>query len=141
MKESVWGYLVIVVGIVLIFIIFFFQNVTNTDEQNMSLLKEVTEASMNDAIDWETYKSTGKPKLSEAAFVESFIRRFSENAQLTSTYKIEFYKIQLEPPLVNIRVTSSETGNSFIGNGEYKITNTINAILETDPSRIVTTVE
>ena len=52
MKESLWGYMVIAIGIILIFLIFFLQNVTNVDEHNMSLLKETTEASMNDAIDW-----------------------------------------------------------------------------------------
>ena len=141
MKESMWGYLVIVIGIVLIFIIFFFQNVTNTDEQNMSLLKEVTEASMNDAIDWDSYKTNGAVKINEAAFVESFIRRFAENAQLTTSYKIEFYKIQVEPPLINIKVTSTETASTLIYNGDHTITNTINAILETDPNKIVTIVE
>ena len=141
MKESMWGYMVIVIGVVIIFVIFFFQNVTNTDEHNMSLLKEVTEASMNDAIDWDSYKSSGSVKINEAAFVESFIRRFSENAQLSSTYKIEFYKIQTEPPLVNIRVLSSDSENVFGYNGEYTLTNTINAILETDTTRPVANVE
>ena len=46
MKESLWGYMVIAIGIILIFLIFFLQNVTNVDEHNMSLLKETTEASM-----------------------------------------------------------------------------------------------
>ena len=141
MKESVWGYLVIVVGIVLIFIIFFFQNVTNTDEHNMTLLKEVTEASMTEAVEWDLYKESGRVKINEAAFVECFLRRFSENAQLTSTYKIEFYKIQPEPPLVNIRVLSSEATDSVGYQGEYTLTNTINAILETDPTKPVTNIE
>ena len=135
MKESVWGYAVIVIGIIMIFIIFFFQNVTNIDEHNMSLLKEVTEASMNDAIDWESYKDSGKVKITEEIFIENFIRRFAENAQLSSTYKIEFYKIQEEPPLVNIRVLNTESTASIGGKSDYKIVNEINAILETDPSK------
>ncbi len=141
MKESMWGYMMIVVGIVLIFVIFFFQNVTNTDEHNMSLLKEVTESSMNDAIDWNSYKVLGTVKINEGIFIESFIRRFAENAQLSSTYKIEFYKIQEEPPLVNIRVLSSESTGFIGGNTNYTLTNTINAILETDTSKVVTTIE
>ena len=39
MKETLWGYMVIAIGIILIFLIFFLQNVTNVDEHNMSLLK------------------------------------------------------------------------------------------------------
>jgi len=132
MKESVWGYMVIVIGVVMIFLIFFMQNITNTDEHNMSLLKEVTESSMNDAIDWSSYKESGAVKISKEVFIETFIRRFAENAQLSSTYKIEFYKINEEPPLVNIRVLSRETGNVNGKEESYTLTNTINAILETD---------
>ncbi len=137
MKESMWGYLVIVIGIVMIFVIFFFQNVTNVDEHNMSLLKEVTEAAMTDAVDWNAYKANGTVRIIEEAFLESFIRRFAESAQLTSTYKIEFYKIQEMPPLVNIRVLSSEATNSLGVDGEFTLTNTINAILETDTKVVV----
>lgn len=137
MKESIWGYMVIVIGIVMIFLIFFIQNITNTDEHNMSLLKEVTESSMNDAIDWDTYKETGAVRISKEAFIETFIRRFAENAQLSSTYRIEFYKINEEPPLVNIRVLSKETADIYGDQESFTLTNTINAILETDTSVVV----
>lgn len=134
MKESLWGYLVIVIGIVMIFIILFLQNVSNTDEHNMSLLKETSEASMTDAIDWENYKESGVVKINKGAFIESFIRRFSENAMLSSTYKIEFYKVQEEPPLVNIRVLSSESTTATGEEIKFTLTNTINALLEVDTS-------
>lgn len=132
MKESVWGYMVIVVGIVMIFLIFFVQNITNTDEHNMTLLKEVTKSSMNDAVDWEAYKESGTVRITKEVFIETFLRRFAENAQLSSTYKIEFYKINEEPPLVNIRVLSKETSNIYGKEENYTLMNTINAILETD---------
>ena len=135
MKESVWGYFVIVIGIVIIFLVFFFQNVTNTDEHNMALLKSITESSMNDSIDWDIYKEDGNLKISEEVFIESFIRRFAEDAQLSSTYKIEFYKIQEEPPLVNIKIYTSASSNVTGENVNFKLTNTLNAILETDPNR------
>ena len=132
MKESVWGYMVIVVGIVMIFLIFFVQNITNTDEHNMTLLKEVTKSSMNDAVDWEAYKESGTVRITKEVFIETFLRRFAENAQLSSTYKIEFSKINEEPPLVNIRVLSKETSNIYGKEENYTLMNTINAILETD---------
>ncbi len=137
MKESVWGYMVIVIGIVMIFLIFFIQNITNTDEHNMSLLKEITESSMTDAIDWDEYKTNGKVRISQEVFIETFIRKFAENAQLSSTYKIEFYKINEEPPLVNIRVLSTETSNIYGDEENYTLTNTINAILETDTTKVI----
>ena len=41
MKESFWGILVVGIGIVSVAFIFFFQNATNTDEQNYNLLKGI----------------------------------------------------------------------------------------------------
>lgn len=134
MKESLWRYMVIAIGIILIFLIFFLQNVTNVDEHNMSLLKETTEASMNDAIDWDAYNNSGTVRIKQSEFIESFVRRFAENAMLSASYKIEFYKVQEEPPLVNIRVLSNETTGITGSTTNYTITNTINAVLETDTS-------
>ena len=94
---------------------------------------------MTDAIDWTSYEDSGSLKINEAAFIESFIRRFAENAQLTSNYKIEIYNIQSEPPLVNIRILSNEAMNSLGSAGDYTLTNTINAILEIDPTKPITT--
>ena len=74
-------------------------------------------------------------------FVESFIRRFSESAQLSSVYRIEIYNVQEEPPLVNIRVLSTESTNYIIGSNDFTVTNTINAILETDTKRAVAEIE
>ena len=59
MKESFWGVLVVMLGVVAIAFIIFFQNATNTDEQNYILLKEITEAAMYDAVDYASYRSTG----------------------------------------------------------------------------------
>ena len=87
---------------------------------------------MNDAVDWEAYKESGTVRITKEVFIETFLRRFAENAQLSSTYKIEFYKINEEPPLVNIRVLSKETSNIYGKEENYTLMNTINAILETD---------
>ena len=51
MKESIWGWAIVVIGIVSIFFVYFFQNITNTDEHNYNLLKDITEAAMIDAVD------------------------------------------------------------------------------------------
>ena len=51
MKESFWGVFIISMGLIGIAFVFLFQNITNTDEHNMQLLKETTEAAMYDAID------------------------------------------------------------------------------------------
>ena len=126
MKESFWGYAFITLGILAIGIIWFFANVTRTDQHNYNLLKEVTEASMRDA--YGNYN--GVYKMDENAFVEIFLRRFAENADLSNTYKIEIFDINEDPPKVSIRVSSTNSTNSTGEIINFKITNNIDAILE-----------
>ena len=131
MKESIWGYAFIVLGIIAIVVIWFFTNTTNTDQHNYNLLKETVEAAMFDAIDLATYRQTGEIKMEEEKFVENFIRRFAENANQNNTYKIEIFDVNEVPPKVSIRVSSTNKTNV---NGEYfefDLVNNIDAILET----------
>ena len=57
MREAVWGYAIIVLGILAIGIIWFFADSTRTDQHNYNLLKETVEAAMFDAIDLAAYRS------------------------------------------------------------------------------------
>ena len=52
MKESLWGYWIIILGIFILTVMMLFNNYTTTNEQDYILIKEVTEASMADSIDW-----------------------------------------------------------------------------------------
>lgn len=131
MKESFWGYLIIVIGIVAILVIFFFQNVTNADEQNYILLKKTTEAAMYDAIDMETYVNDGVVRINREKFVENFVRRFAQNVKLTNTYQIDIYDVVETPPKVSIRVRSNESTSATGEIIEFGIDNRIDAILET----------
>ena len=137
MKESIWGYAAIVLGIVAIVIIWFFANVTRTDQHNYNLLREVTEAAMFDSLDLGCYRNPecGLIKINEEKFVENFIRRFAENADLSNTYKIEIYDVNETPPKVSLRVSSiKDTTFSTSGDSEvvtFDIINNIDAILET----------
>lgn len=130
MRESFWGVFIIVTGVVLVGLIYFFQNVTNTDEHNYTLLKETTENAMVDAFDVAEYRATGIIRINREKFVENFIRRFSENAQLSNTYVIEFYDIVEEPPKVSLQVKSKQGGIVQNENVEFDITNRLDAILE-----------
>ncbi len=131
MKESFWGILVVGVGILMIFFIYLFQSLTNTEEHNYTLLKETTEAAMYDAFDLPTYHTTGEIRIDAEKFIENFYRRFAENANLSRTYKIDIVDINEEPPKVSVRVSSSL--NSRITNEiiSFELTNTLDAILET----------
>ena len=135
MSESFWGAFIVSVGVIIIALIFFMQRVVNNGEQLYDLLKETTEASMMDAFDYEAYyQDTGSdPKIvriNREAFVESFIRRFSENASLSNTYVIEFYDINEYPPKVSIKVKTKTGGAVVNENMEFDLTEKIDAILE-----------
>ena len=131
MKESFWGVLVVILGVISIAFIYFFQTYTNTDEQNYLLLKEITEAAMYDAVDLAAYRSAGTVRIDREKFVENFIRRFSESATLSRTYNIKIYDINEMPPKVSLQVSSTESGNVTGGEIlEFDITNRIDAILE-----------
>lgn len=131
MKESFWGILVIGIGIVSVAFIFFFQNATNTDEQNYNLLKEVTEAAMYDAVDIAAYKSTGAVRIDTEKFVENFMRRFAESVTLGNLYVIDIYDINETPPKVTLKVSTKLDSNVTGELIEFDITNRIDAILET----------
>ncbi len=130
MKESFWGIFVVFLGIASIFFIVLFQNLTNTDEHNSQLLKEVTEASMWDAFDYATYRTTGEIRIDREKFVENFIRRYAESASRSRQYTIKFYDINEKPPKVSLSVQSGVVGVG--GNTEmtFDLQNRIDAILE-----------
>lgn len=133
MRESFWSVFIVTMGITLITVVYLFQNVTNTNEHNYHLLKETTEAAMLDALDLARYRKDGVIAITEEKFVENFIRRFAENATLSRKYHINIYKVQEEPPLVSLEVTSTETSNMKNEQDkiiEFNIKNRINAILE-----------
>jgi len=130
-KESFWAVFIITVGIIAIAFIFFFQNITNTDEHNMNLLKETTEAAMVDAFDLAAYRTDGTIRIDREKFVENFVRRFAENASLARTYVIEIYDVNEEPPKVSLKVSSTEQGNVTSEVVNFDIQNRIDAILET----------
>lgn len=130
MKESIWGWAIVVIGIVSIFFVYFFQNITNTDEHNYNLLKDVTESAMMDAVDKAAYNE-GIVFMDREKFVENFIRRFSESATLSRTYVIKIYDVNESPPKVSLEVSSVESGNVTGGEIlEFDITNRLDAILE-----------
>lgn len=131
MKESIWGYAIIALGILAIGIIWFFANSTKTDQHNYNLLKETVEASMLDAVDLAEYRNDGSIVIDEEKFVENFIRRFAENAELSNTYVIEIFDISTEPPKVSLRVSSTNKTTATGELIEFDIVNNIDAILET----------
>ncbi len=135
MKESFWGYWLIMLGVFVIVIMMLVSNVTTKNTQDYYLVKEVTEAAMVDAVNYGYYREYGEVKIDREKFVESFLRRFAENVSF-NTYKIDFYDIYEAPPKVSVKVTSKT--NSFAVNGDatsFDIVNKIDGILELNASK------
>lgn len=132
MKETMWAWFVVVVGIVCLTAVFLFQRIVNTSEHNYYILKEVTEASMWDSIDLGYYRKTdGDIKIIKEKFVESFIRRFAQSANLSRKYLIEVYDVNEVPPKVSIKVSSMESGAVINDVYNFDIVNKLDAIFET----------
>ena len=131
MKEVYWGYWLILLGVLITIIMMLISNVTTSNTQDYYLIKEVTEAAMFDAVDLATYRRDGTLKINQEKFVESFVRRFSENVALTKTYTLEFSDIIEQPPKVSVRVSSGS--NRFVIAGEaagFDVVNKLDAILQ-----------
>lgn len=135
MHESFWGTFIISVGLIIIALLFFMQKFTNTSEANYTLLKETTEAAMRDSFDLDAYINSDNNnkiiRINREAFIESFVRRFSQNATLSNTYVIEIYDVNEYPPKVSIRLKTKEGGVVLDKDYEFDVVNQIDAILET----------
>lgn len=131
MKESYWGYWLIVLGAFVVVVLLLVQSFTSTNTQDYYMVKTITEAAMEDAIDYSYYRTYGEAKINKEKFEESFIRRFAEEASLTTTYTITFSDIYEAPPKVSVKVSSKAGGFSVTGsNDDIDIVNKIDAILE-----------
>lgn len=157
MQSSVWGYLFLVLGLLGIVLINLFGNITVSNEDMYYILKEVTEASMIDAIDYQAYRMgvgydgvteitdpdsmhcisgiPGTVRIVKEKFVESFLRRFAESATNNRDYKISFDDIDECPPKVTVTITAREKYNWL--SKVLKKNNSIN--YETDSAEIVNT--
>ena len=163
MKVSVWGYLFLVLGLVGIVLINVFGEVTISNEQNYYSLKEITKAAMMDSIDKTAYVSgvgydgvtqysdpesmhctSGVPgtiRIIKERFIEQFMIKFANEADLSRDYEIVFKDIDECPPKVTVTIKSTQTFSfiqKFLGVkqedrvGDAEIVNTLSGVLETD---------
>lgn len=131
MKESLWGYWLIVLGIFILSVMLLLQNYTTTNEQDVYLIKEITDAAMGDSLDLAHYRKYGEIRIIKEKFVENFIRRFSETININKNYKISFYDIYEAPPKVSVKVATT-TGSVTVSDttDTYAVVNKLDAILE-----------
>lgn len=131
MKESYWGYWLILLGVFVAAVMLLIQSTTTGNTQDYLMVKEVTQASMIDAVDFAYYRVYGEVKMNKEKFVENFIRRFAENVNITANYNVEFFDLYEVPPKVTVRVsTSSNAINVANSRQSFDVVNDISAILE-----------
>lgn len=132
MKESFWGIFIVTLGIIGISVINVFQTINTTGSHDYYLLKEVTEASMMDAVDLGYYRRHGEIKIIREKFIENFLRRFSESFGRTGNREVVFYDINELPPKVSIGLdVGIDTQIYDFEEVDFNIANNINGILET----------
>lgn len=137
MKESLWGYWLILLGIGVSAVMILLSNMTTSNQQDYYLLKEIADASMIDALDWSYYREYGEVKMNTQVFVEVFIRRFAESVSKNNSYKVDFYSVYQNPPSASIRVTTKSGDFNVQGTaGNFDIINSYDVILEADPKMV-----
>ena len=131
MKESIWGWWFIVLGLIIIAVVILITDMTITSEQDYYMLKEISEASMIESVDYAYYRKYGELRINSEKFMENFIRRFSEVITINKTTEINFYDIYESPPKVTVEV-STRFSQIIINykSTTFDITNRLDAILE-----------
>lgn len=131
MKDSYWGYWLIVLGIAIVVVMLLINNITTTSSEDYYLVKEIAQAAMVDAVDYAYYRQYSELRIHKEKFVESFVRRFAESVSLSNTYDIEFYDIYEAPPKISVRVSSSSNTYNIFGDAtNMDIVEKVDAILE-----------
>lgn len=135
MKNAFWAYWLILLGIVIVVIMMLVQNDTTSSTQDYYLIKEITEASMIDAVDYSYYRKYGELKINKEKFYESFFRRFAETASLNTTYTVSFYGVYEAPPKASVEIKSKTNTFTVVGDStSFDMVERIDTILEGKPA-------
>lgn len=121
---------IIILALMSLLLINVINNYETGGELDYYLVKETTEAAMQDAIDVEYYRQNLLIRIDKEKFVENFLRRFADSVDITRGYDIKFYDINEVPPKVSVKV-DSYTVLSF-DNQVPNISTSYDAIIETD---------
>ena len=110
MKESYWGYWLVLLGIFIVVVMMLANDATTTNTQDYYQLKEVANSAIYDSIDYSYYSQTRQIRILKEVFVENFLRRFAETVSATDTYDVKFYDLYESPPKVSVRISTSTAG-------------------------------
>lgn len=119
---------IIMLAVIALVLINVITSYSTGNELDYYLVKETTEAAMEDATDNEYLRLYGAVRMDKEKFVESFIRRFADTVDVNRNYQVAFYDINEVPPKVSVKVDSS-TVLSFEGSN-IEMSTTMDGILE-----------
>jgi len=131
MKESYWGYWLVLLGVFVVIIMMLIQNVTSNNTEDSYAIKQISEAAMVAAVDYAYYREYGEVKINKEKFIEVFTIMFANQASLTTNYKLKFTAIYEAPPKVSIEIKSKT--KPIVINTEatdFDIVNRVDQILE-----------
>ena len=131
MKESYWGYWLIVLGVFVVIIMLLIRNVTSNNTEDSYTVRQINEAAMVAAVDFAYYRDFGELKINKEKFMEVFLRMFAESASNATEYDILFTGIYEAPPKVSVEITST-TENYVIADDSttFDMSSRVDAILE-----------
>jgi len=128
MQSSYWGYWLVVSGVAIIGLMIAVQGITTTNTQDYFSIKEITDASMLDSIDFAYYRDYNELKINKEKFMEVFIRRLAETMGGTDKYEVNFYGLYEAPPKVSVEIKSSSGSN--LASSTFDVVNRVDAILQ-----------
>lgn len=97
---------IILLSIIALLMINVLSNFSTGSELDYYLVKETTDAALEDSIDTVYLRTCGLYRIDKEKFVENFLYRFANSVDSTRDYHIRFYDINEVPPKVSVRVDS-----------------------------------
>ena len=134
---------IILLSLIALLLINVLSNYSTGSELDYYLVKETTDAAMEDSIDKVFLRECGLHRIDKEKFVESFLYRFADSVDASRDYKVQFYDINEVPPKVSVKVDSltsvafdASKGAKYNNDSSNKqaanITTSYDAILETN---------
>ncbi len=130
---------IILLSIISLLLINVLTNYSTGSELDYYLVKETTDAAMEDSIDKVFLRECGLHRIDKERFVENFLYRFANSVDSTRDYHIKFYDINEVPPKVSVKIDSLTVLSFNVTGGDEKntkqaadITTSYDAILETN---------
>ncbi len=132
MKQAYWGYWLVVLGIFVVVIMLLIRNVTSNNTFDSYTIKQISEAAMTEAVDYAYYREYGELKINKEKYIESFLRRFADVADITTDYTLTFTAVYEAPPKASVEIVSGTQPYTVTTTSEtFDMATRVDAILET----------